>query len=166
MENESEKPLSVIDVGQRLVGHSKSAEFTANRGLVVELFPFLVDASQRMSARAISRFLLEKQNIKLSAVTITKALNDPEKSWNRFFDLIEPSARIYEKGEPVPMSVFLFKEKYLWKPIKSRLLNKFARSIVSDKVARAASVLRNKWFVIDWQIRLKARPYLAHRLGK
>ena len=36
-----------------------------------ELFPFIYDASERMSARAISRFFQEEQNIKLSAVTIT-----------------------------------------------------------------------------------------------
>jgi hypothetical protein len=61
--------------------------------LVIELFPFIFEASQRMSARAISRFLLEEQGVKLSAVTITKALNDPKKSWNAFFDTIDPSAR-------------------------------------------------------------------------
>ena len=47
-----------------------------------------------MSARAISRFLMEEQNVKLSAVTITRAINDPKKSWNAFFDVIEPSARV------------------------------------------------------------------------
>src|ERR1039457_3590685 len=92
MANETEKPVSLIDVGQQLVGHSKSAEFTANRGLVVELFPFIFEASERMSARAISRFLQEGQNIRLSAVTITKALNDPKKSWVSFFETIQPSA--------------------------------------------------------------------------
>src|ERR1035437_8951234 len=92
MTNENETPVSLIDVGQKLVGHSKSAEFTANRGLVVELFPFIFEASDRMSARAICRFLQEDQNIRLSAVTITKALNDPKRIWLSFFESIESSA--------------------------------------------------------------------------
>ena len=89
-----QKTTNATDIGLKLVGHAKSTEFTANRGLVIELFPFIFEASQRMSARAISRFLLEEQGVKLSAVTITKALNDPKKSWNAFFDTIEPSARV------------------------------------------------------------------------
>src|SRR5208283_5231979 len=94
MANENEKPVSLFDVGQKLIGHSKSAEFTANRGLVYELFPFIFEASERMSARAICRFLMEGQNIRLSAVTITKALNDPTKSWISFFEDIEPAATV------------------------------------------------------------------------
>src|ERR1019366_6837126 len=97
MANENEKPVSLVDVGQKLVGHSKSAEFTANRGLVVELFPFIFEAAGRMSARAISRFLMEEQNIRLSAVTITKALNEPKKNWVSFFADIEAEAMVLAK---------------------------------------------------------------------
>src|ERR1035437_3237553 len=99
MTNENETPVRLIDVGQKLVGHSKSAEFTANRGLVVELFPFIFEASERMSARSISRFLQEEQNIRLSAVTITKALNDPKKNWLSFFESIEPAAIVTRSEE-------------------------------------------------------------------
>lgn len=166
MANESEKSVSMIDVGQKLVGHSKSAEFTASRGLVIELFPFIFEASERMSARAISRFLMKEQNIKLSAVTITKALNDPKKSWNLFFDLIEPAARTYVKGERISMGVFLFKKNPLFKPFKSPLVNAALRAVFSDELALATSILRAKWFAIDFGIRLKARPYLEHRLDK
>src|ERR1039458_10527667 len=94
MAQDHQKTTSATDIGLKLVGHAKSTEFTAHRGLVIEMFPFLFEASQRMSARAISRFLLEEQGVKLSGVTITKALNDPKKSWNGFFDSIEPSARV------------------------------------------------------------------------
>ena len=94
MAEEHAKPTNASDIGLKLVGHSKSTEFTAYRGLVIELFPFIFEASQRMSARAISRFLLDEQGVKLSAVTITKALNDPQKSWNAFFEMIEPSAKV------------------------------------------------------------------------
>src|ERR1039458_2242941 len=48
---------SAFTVGQKLLAHSKSAEFTARRGLAVELYPFIYGASSRMSAPAISKFL-------------------------------------------------------------------------------------------------------------
>ena len=74
MDHDQQKLTNVTHIGLKLVGHSKSTEFSANRGLVIEMFPFIFEASQRMSARAISRFLKEEQGVKLSYVTITKAL--------------------------------------------------------------------------------------------
>src|ERR1039457_3950205 len=109
MINLNDKTAGLVGVGQKLLAHSKVTEFTARHGLVVELFPFIVGAAERMSARAISRFLEKEQGVKLSSVTIQRALNDPKKSWNLFFDAIEPAARIYAKGESVPMRDFLFR---------------------------------------------------------
>src|SRR5450631_3766674 len=101
---------AVAGVGAKLLAHSKSAEFSARRGLVVELFPFIVGAAERMSARAISQFLEKEQGVKLSGVTINKALNDPAKNWNLFFDLIEPSAHIFvEDDGGLNMKNFLFR---------------------------------------------------------
>ena len=100
-------------IGPKLLAHSKAAEFTARRGLVVELFPFIFGASERMSAKAISQFLEKEQGIKLSSVTINKALNNPAKNWNLFFDMIEPAARKFGEDEMVPMKDFLFRKKYL-----------------------------------------------------
>ena len=152
-------------VGPKLLAHSKSAEFTARRGLVVELFPFIYGASKRMSAKAISHFLETEQGIKLSSVTINKALKDPAKNWNLFFDEIEPAARIFEEGQKVPMKDFLFRRKYLFKPFENQRVNAALRVLVPAEVPPAANILREKWYVIDWEIRLKARPFLEHRLG-
>jgi len=172
MANKNEKPVSLIDVGQTLVGHSKSAEFTANRGLVVELFPFIFEASERMSARAISRFLLEEQNIKLSAVTITKALNDPKKSWLSFFDTIEPAAIIIAKWFRPATFKFLFVSKSDYETrtapdANNSITRAIARGVrgllLPDKVA-ADNVLREKWFSIGLATRLKAKPYLEEHL--
>jgi hypothetical protein len=165
MKDDNPNPASLADVGQKLLDHSKQAKFTA-RGVVVELFPFIYGASERMSARDIGRFLEKEQGGKLSSVTITRALKDPGKTWNLFFDKIEPSARIYAKGERAPMKDFLFREKYLLEPVKSRILDAAIHALYSKKVAEATSVLRDKWYAIDWEIRLKARPYIEHRLNQ
>jgi hypothetical protein len=156
--------VDLAGVGPKLLAHSKAAEFTARRGLVVDLFPFIFGASERMNAKAISAFLEKEQGIKLSAVTINKALKDPAKNWNLFFDLIEPAARTYAVGESAPMKDFLFRKEYLFKAAKHPLVKAIAKALVSDEVARAAGILRTKWYVIDWEVRLKARPFLEHRL--
>jgi len=172
MENNTEKPLRLVDVGQKLVGHSKSAEFSANRGLVVELFPFIFEASERMSARAISRFLQEGQNIRLSAVTITKALNDPKKSWISFFETVEPSARIIAKWHRPASFKYLFKSKSDFDNRTSppsdnpvgRAIARTAMAWLRPEWVAAVKVLKEKWFTIGMGTRLKAQPFLEEYL--
>jgi len=83
---------SFEQIGSELVDFAKEKE-TSIRGLVTELFPFIYTASKRMSTRAISKYLLESQNVKLSAATIAKALREPEKHVEAFADKVEPYAR-------------------------------------------------------------------------
>jgi hypothetical protein len=172
MANETEKPVGLIDVGQKLVGHSKSAEFTANRGLVFELFPFIFEASERMSARAICRFLMEEQNIRLSAVTITKALKDPKKSWLSFFEGIESAAIVIARHSKSASFNYLYLSKTDYENRTS--LNK--EGMITGMVARgvraltrpewvaADKVIRERWFSIGLGTRLKAKPYLEEYL--
>ncbi len=165
-----QKPTNATDIGLKLVGHSRATEFSANRGLVIELFPFIFEASQRMSARAISRFLLEEQGVKLSGVTITKALNDPQKSWNLFFDMIEPSARVIAKQWRRENLDFLFVERAKYEdrtgPGTQNALGRVAlRLFAKSDFVPADKVLREKWFCINKEIRLKAKTYLESRLA-
>jgi hypothetical protein len=158
------KAGDLVGAGQKLLAHSKSAEFTAKRGLVLELFPFIFGAHGRMSARAISKFLEKEQGVKLSAVTINKALNEPHKNWNLYFDEIERAARVFEKDGEGPMGKFLFKKQIFFRPIENKVVQSALRALLKDGVAEAASILRTKWYTIDLEIRLKAQPYLEERL--
>ena len=172
MDENEQKAVNLTEVGKKLVDHSKSTEFTANRGLVIELFPFISEASERMSARAISRFLLEEQNIKLSAVTITKALNDPKKSWISFFTAIEPSAITIAKFfKPVTFKyLFASKSEYETKTSADfnsgigRAFVRGVRALLIPEMLAADKVLREKWFKIGLATRLKAKPYLEEHL--
>ena len=169
MAQDHQKTTSATDIGLKLVGHAKATEFTAHRGLVIEMFPFLFEASQRMSARAISRFLLAEQGVKLSAVTITKALNDPKKSWNAFFDTIEPSARDIAGWAKLESLDWLFKsrvgyEKWVDSAIGNPLGRLGAKLFLKADVLSADRILRGKWFCINHEARQKAKPYLESRL--
>jgi len=150
--------------GEKLLAHSKSAKFTARRGLVVELYPFIYGASARMSAPAISQFLANEQGIRLSSVTINKAIKDPATNWNLFFDLIEPAARTFSKSAGTSMGKLLFAKQYFFNSPENRIVDAAVKLLVREEVAKAAGILRTKWFNIDWEIRLKARPFLEHRL--
>jgi hypothetical protein len=158
--------VSVPAIGQGLVAHSKSDDLDRKRGLVVELYPSIFGAHQTMSARAISRFLKEKHGIKLSAVTITKALNDPKKYWNQFFDTIEPFVEAYENWDKAEKREdFLYDDK-AFKVIFPNLPGRdlLRKALFKFEFSQAVQALREKWFSIDLGIRLKARPYLAERL--
>lgn len=118
-----------------------------------------------MSARAIGRFLQEQHGVKVSYVTIGRALRDPARYWNLYFDGIEPSARIYGKAQGIALTDFLFNETFP-KRAKNRLVRAAIKAFVEAEVQQAVTVLRNKWFSIDAVIRLNARPHLERRLGK
>jgi hypothetical protein len=163
--NKQEKPASITAIGHTLVAHAKSFDMDGNkRGLVVELFPSIFTASERMSARGISRFLKENNGIKLSAVTITKALNNSKKSWNQFFETIEPYVKTYEECEkPAKREEFLFDDA-AFKAIRFPGREFVRKQLLKFEFARAIDVLREKWFSIDHETRVKARPYLAEKL--
>ncbi len=163
--NDIEKPVSVTAIGQDLMQQAKSFALDGNkRGLVVELFPAIFMASDRMSARGISRFLREKHGVKLSAVTVTKALNDPKKYWNLFFELIEPSVIVYEKLEPKEKREDFLYDDNAFKKLEFPGREVVRKVLLKFEVARAIDELREKWFSIDRETRLKARPYLAEKL--
>jgi len=164
--NEVENNASMAEIGQNLMQHAKTSDLDGRRGLVVDLFPFIFGAAERMSARAISRFLKEKHGVKLSAVTITKALNDPKKNWNLFFDTIAGSVETFEKWNKTKREEFLFNDE-IFKEIHFPGREVLRKHLLKYEFAQAINVLRKKWVSIDYETRLKGRPYLAERiLGK
>ena len=169
------KSLDLTAIGQTLVAHAQKVKLEEKRGVVIELFPFIFEASSRMSARAISRFLKERHGVQLSAATISKSLSDLNKSWNQYFDVIEPFARAFEEGAYfTPMSVFLFDDQKFNEMVEAFPIRAFkghwldlkalCRITVAD--AEAANILRDKWVSIGMETRLKARPYIEPRLGR
>ena len=174
MKTKSYKIPNLNAIGHTLVEHAHKLNLEEKRGLLTELFPYIYEASSRMSARSISKFLLEKFQTKMSAVSIAKAISDPQRYWNRYFDVIEPIAKNFEQGSyHTPMSVFLFDDKKfdeMTKKLPFRAyeghwlaLKALCRITVEDE--QAANILREKWVCISIEIRLKARPFIEHRLG-
>lgn len=73
-------------IGEELIKESQGPQ-PKKRGISDELFPYIIVASMNgMSARAISRWLEEKQEIKLSAAMVAKVIRESNKRCLRLFD--------------------------------------------------------------------------------
>lgn len=98
----------IKDIGRALVDYAEDAEaFTTRRGIVEELFPFIYEASQRMSLRAISRWLASEKNISVTPQALSKAMRNPGKYWIRILEGIEPAARLLARAHNLSPSQIL-----------------------------------------------------------
>lgn len=148
------------EIGSGLVEYAeKEAEYSA-RGILSELFPYIFQASRRMSSRAISRWLAEGPKVKLSAVSIAKALRNAEKYWEEFADFIEPQARIVEDALEWPMEDFLYNEigfRHTTEDAKTSpkvsgdTQEEQLRSF--DEYRSAVHFLNDHWFSLDSSVR-------------
>ena len=136
------------------------AEFSA-RGVVDELFPYIYMASKRMSTRAISRWLKDTHKIKLSPVTIAKALREPDEHWETFFEKIEPSARIFGDAHSVYMADFLMNHE-LFSGLKLSGKNlTLSGEEGYDEYQRAAEIIERDWFkALDEGMREECARYI------
>ena len=106
------------------------------------------------------------------SVTITKALNDPKKSWLSFFETIEPHAIITAKCFRPATFKYLFLSKSDYdnrtsldkEGVIAGVLARGARALLQPQRVAADKFLREKWFSIGLGTRLKAKPYLEEHL--
>ena len=99
-------------VGADLLEHARLNSLQP-RGLMDDLFPFIYEASKRLSSRAISRWLEHEKGIKISNVTIAKALRNPDKYWEEFAERMESYIRTVENETNAAAESFLMNEEVL-----------------------------------------------------
>jgi hypothetical protein len=162
-----EEEITLNQIGPGLLEGSRDAEFSA-RGVLPALFPYIHAAADRMSTRAISRWLQEAHGIKLSAVSIAKALRNPEKYWEAFADEIEPVARAVESVSGVAMESFLYDENVFFHVVKEKK-NDLALDCASDSESVQQAIwdhegnldfLESHWWSMKESAREGCRPYL------
>ena len=96
-------------IGNELVEYAyEEAPFSKRRGLVAELFPFIYEASKRMSTRAIGQWLKREKKIELSAATLAKALREQDKHIDNWMDELEPYARRFAEAHQIELRPLLF----------------------------------------------------------
>jgi hypothetical protein len=160
-------------VGQSLLEFSKEAEFSARRGVVADLYPYVVAASKRMSARAITKFLEKEHEVKISAVTVAKAIRNPKKYWLFFYDTIEPYADRIQDAHNVAVESFLFDEKVFKhfcgtgdapKHLAARDRDDYETAL--EEYHEAVAILNEKWFGLDEELRREAQIYIEKQLAE
>ena len=151
MKNETD----LKELGCQLVEASQEEDFSA-RGAIGELFPFVFEASTRMSSRAISRWL-EASGVKISAVTIAKALRNPKPYWEELFEAIEPAARILEQAHSCGMEELLLREKVFsaldGEPPALDVITAEGGDEVLGEYQGAVAKLKKEWFCFSRKTR-------------
>lgn len=104
----------IQDIGKQLVEYSQdSAAFSAQRGILDDLFPYIFEASKRMSLRAIGRWLQSEHQITISATSLAKAMRNAHKYWIQNLEEIEPSVRIVARAHKVSPSFVMSSENVI-----------------------------------------------------
>lgn len=159
------REFDVADIGSELVEVSQKTERSPGE-VLEELFPYVYDASRRMSTRAISAWLRENHGIQISQPTISRALQKAEKYWQGFADFIEPWARRVEAEIDAGLDDFLFEDD-VFKHMVKQVPPAKAFAPGSDDAVRygefegAVSILERKWFTLSLETRLLCRRYFA-----
>jgi hypothetical protein len=149
--------FDISEIGASLVAHSQEQEMSG-RGLVSSLFPYIYMASKRMSTRAISAFLQGEHGVRLSAVTIAKALREPEKHAQGILERVEPAARTVAAALDVsPES--LLEDPNCFEAMKDKPPGIWpgTREEIAEALAEydaARDCLETEWFALPSDLRL------------
>lgn len=153
------------EIGNEMMQYAEQAEFTAQRGLIDELFPFIYMASKRMSLRAITRWLEENHRIEISVNAVAKAMRNQEEYWARLVEDVEPSARImadaYEVHPSEVLDSFeLFKHLEMKAPaVAAEDPDGIEKEL--RQLAGAVGVIRNRWFSLPEDVRNQCRRHFV-----
>ena len=158
----SETPVQTV--GAQLLRAAK--EFERSPGeLLTEMFPYIFEASKRMSTRAISRWLEETHGIKISQPTISRALQSPDKYWQGFAEFIDPAARIAADAAGQDIKTVLLDESLLEHLVKVPELSGETQEELADnyqELGEAVTFLKDNWFALGKPLRNMCSKYFSN----
>lgn len=130
-----------------------------------DLFPFIYEASKRLSSRAISRWLEQEKGIKISNVTVAKALRNPEKYWEDFAERLDPSIRTIENETHCAAQSFLDNASILDHLSENEFIRLQHEDADGDgngsaDMHEAVNMLKELWFPLSPVTRREILPYI------
>ena len=154
-----------VEIGKEMMEYAEQADFTAQRGLIDELFPFIYMASKRMSLRAITRWLEENHRIQISVNAVAKAMRNQEEYWAQLVEDVEPSARIMSDAYGVhPSQVLDSFELFEHLEMKAPAVSAEGQDGIEKElrqIACAVGVIRNRWFSLPEDVRNQCRRHFV-----
>jgi hypothetical protein len=132
-------------IGKELFQHSQQ-EISTARGVLGELFPYIYATSSRMSTRAVSEWLCEKHNLRISHATIARALREAVQHISPIADHMFGLAEFLERETGIPGHFILYdptgapavSEAFL--EVETRLKE------LSPAAQRAVAELKETWY--------------------
>lgn len=154
-------------IGAELITAAKTAERTPGE-IIQELFPYIYEASRRMSARDICRWLQEKYEIQISQPTISRALRNERLYWESFAEIIEPVARRVASSLDISMEELLLddgNEAGYHLHLASEAAKEKLRESELKEVEEGLDFLGEKWFSLSVGTRRACAPSITSLNG-
>lgn len=162
------KIKNLNEAGISLVNHAFGEQSRAKPGAVDTLFPYIYEASQRISTRAISRFLKEQEGVAISPAAVSKALREQKRHWQRFYSEVKASAEVVGKHEMSARSVLVDEETF--EASRTRFIVSSSKKGQNDaelaKYEEACRTLRDRWFNLLPETREKCLAVVSTEAGK
>lgn len=154
------KQLDIGDVGAGLV-QAAAKKIPTPQELLQELFPYVFEASRKLSTHAISRWLKENHGIDISQPTVSRALRKPEKHWQGFADFLEPRVRIIEEATESDAADFLGNES-LFEHLTGKPIVAPGENCVEahEEFKEAVEFIRKRWFSLARATRATCLSYM------
>lgn len=164
------------NIGQELIQESMGPQ-PRRRGISDELFPYILVASLNgMSSRAISRWLEEKQEVKLSAAMVAKVIREADTRMLRLYDVMrEKELNFYRMmlsvvstdvhGNPLADNLF---DKNSFEVIAAQRNDRSVALIVDecsglDKLIELYDFLMEEWFSLPERFREECKKIVNKR---
>ena len=150
-------------VGNELVSASQTVKLSASE-LLTQLFPYVWEASRRMSTRGISRWLGENHGLEISHASVSRALRQADNYWQGFAEFIEPAARIAADAAGQDIETVLLDESLLNDLVKVPELSGETQEEIADnynELADAVTFLRDTWFPLGKPLQNMCSKYFS-----
>ena len=157
----SMKTDDLSKIGNELISASKAIERKPGE-ILEELFPYIYEASRRMSARQIVKWLEEQYGIQISQPTVSRALRNPVAFHEWFVENIEPTARRVADSLGISMRELLFDDSdrgaYHFHLAQEVAKENLSKEELAD-IEEGMKYLREKWFALSVGTRHACYPH-------
>jgi hypothetical protein len=139
------------------------------RTLLQELFPYVWEASRKMSTRRISNWLKTNYDLQISQATVSRALRNPEKQWEAFAEFIEPAARVVAHATDNTVEGVLYGiESEIFPPVMEDAVPILKGETDADlfhahkDFEEAVEFLKEKWFGVSGAARSQCHKHFMN----
>lgn len=150
--------IDFAGAGQELI--KKAATESSAPGLLDEMFPYIYVASRRMSVRAISRWLADEYNIRISHVSLSKALRESKEHFARIAEAASLAAGVLARAGGMHEEDILFTENHFESQVQENLPFS-SESISPQEVIDAATDLDTTWFKYPEEVREACKRFFT-----